>query len=1181
MKKYLLILSIFILSANFIFAQNRALDFNGSDESVDCGTFNLGDDPTDNSFTYECWFKVDAFGSLTNLVGFEVNGSNTALLRINGTKLEFLWAEAGYSYYVVAGATTLETDVWYHAAGVFDDNGAGAATAYIYLNGVQDGYATGMSATVSANSTFYIGGSGGRYLNGQMDEVRVWKGVARTQTEVQDNMYNELDGTETGLFAYYKLNETTGTTAYDAQVSGTYDGTLVNCTFDDNSTRGVIIYVDADVSGSDGATWATAYSSLQDALTNAFSGNEIWVAKGTYYPSVEVGGTGTRFQTFQMINDVKIYGGFAGTETSVADRQIGTNETILSGDIGTVDDNADNCYHVIYNSQSLALNNTAILDGFTITGGNANNTSEVTKWLGGGMLNYSSSPTVKNCYFIDNSALDGGALTNYTSSSPKIINCAFVENQSNRYGGGIYNYSNCSPTVTNCTFTNNSANDKGGAIRNFNSSNPVIKNSIFWSNSAINGENEISNITNSVPVISYSNIEGSKPSGVWDTNLGTDGGNNIDANPIFAGSQNASHPYSLTGISPCADAGLDAANSETYDIRGSSYPRILNKDDGSTTGTDIIDMGAYEYKFGTDPAGVTYYVSSTGNNSDGFSWANAFTSFQSALNAAVSGCEIWVAKGTYKPSSAYDLTDTERYYHFRMINGVEIYGGFAGTETATSQRTDYGDGGVNETILSGDIGTVDDNSDNCYHVFYHPDGTNLNNTAILDGFTITKGYGDGTIPYNWGSGMYNYGSSQKIVNCTFTDNFSSNSGGAVANNESSSPELYNCVFINNESTTYGGAFYNKTLSSPTIVNCTFTNNNSNYGGAIANNATNATYACTPTIINSIFWGNTASSGNEIYNNNSTPAISYCDIEGSGGSSSWDANLGTNDGNNIDSDPLFYDAGNVDYRITQSSPCVEAGDDNANSETTDIRGGGRKLLSTDYTQVGTIDMGAYEHNTNTDPASPTPVELVSFYYEIVEGTSTNSTAILLKWETATEINNYGFEIEKSVASSQISEKEWKVLSFTEGHGNSNSPKYYEYLDETPIVDSVEYRLKQIDTDGAFTYYAQTLTVSEFGVTGVENVIPKEFSLSQNYPNPFNPSTTIKYGLKTDSNVRLTIYNIIGQEVATLVNQKQQAGNYSVNFDASNLASGAYIYRISATSTGSVTDFVSVKKLLIMK
>jgi len=990
MKKLTLILIALLGIMAIASAQNRALDFNGTDEYVNCGTFNLGDDPTDNSFTYECWFKVDAFGSLTNLMGFEVNGSNTALLRINGTNLEFLWAEAGYSYYVVTGATTLEIDVWYHAAGVFDDNGTGVATAYLFLNGEQDGYATGMGATVSANSTFYIGGSGGRYLNGQMDEVRVWKGVARTQTEVQDNMYTELAGNETGLYAYYKLNETGGSIADNAQGDVARDGTLNNCTFDANSTLGVIIYVDADVSGGDGATWATAYSSLQDALTIAVSGNVIWVAEGTYKPSVDETGSvnaNIRLHTFQMKNGVKIYGGFAGGETSVADRHIGSNVTILSGDIGTVGVNTDNCYHVFYHPNGTNLNNTAILDGFTITKGYGD--GAIPNNWGSGMYNDGSSQKIVNCTFTDNfSNNSGGAVANYASSSPELYNCVFINNVSTTYGGAFYNKDLSSPTIVNCTFSNNNSNSGGAIANNANSSNdactPTIINSIFWDNTASSSGNEIYN-NNSTPVISYCDIEGSFPSDIWDTSLGNDGGNNIDANPLFAASLNASHPYSLTGLSPCADAGDNSVDAGTYDIRGFDFGRKLDKDDGDP---GIIDMGAYEYKYDTDPVGATLFVDelATGLN-DGKSWDNAYTSFQSALDIAVDGHEIWVAKGTYYPSYAYELTNTSRYYHFEMINGVKIYGGFAGNETTITARTTYGVGEVNETILSGDID--DSGLNDCYHVFYHITSNTVDNTAFLDGFTITKGYANYDGNMSIGAGMYLYGSSPNINNCSFTSNYANDFGGAMCIKENSNPTITNCLFSSNSTSSisgnYGGAIYIITGSAPTITNCLFTNNSAYNGGAILVDATAPTITnCTftentasnagggmyninsganPIIKNTILWGNTGSSDNNLGNSNgAAPVITSSDIEG--------GYAGTG---NIDANPLFAASLNTShpYSLTGLSPCADVGDNSAgvNDETYDIRGAdfGRKLLKTDANTAGTIDIGAYEYKDGTDPA----------------------------------------------------------------------------------------------------------------------------------------------------------------------------------------------------------------------
>ena len=151
---------------------------------------------------------------------------------------------------------------------------------------------------------------------------------------------------------------------------------------------GGTIYVDADASpGGDGASWGTAYKYLQDALAAAVDGNDIWVAEGTYKPGP------SRSHSFQMKNGVGIYGGFAGDEDpcsfDLADRDFTTNETILSGDIGVVGNNADNSYHVIYNQQGTTLDSSAVLDGFTITAGNAD--GSYPEYYGGGMYNYGAS----------------------------------------------------------------------------------------------------------------------------------------------------------------------------------------------------------------------------------------------------------------------------------------------------------------------------------------------------------------------------------------------------------------------------------------------------------------------------------------------------------------------------------------------------------------------------------------------------------------------------------------------------------------------------------------------------------------------------------------------------------------------------------------------------------------------
>jgi len=180
------------------------------------------------------------------------------------------------------------------------------------------------------------------------------------------------------------------------------------------------------------------------------------------------------------------------------------------------------------------------------------------------------------------------------------------------------------------------------------------------------------------------------------------------------------------------------------------------------------------------------------------------------------------------------------------------------------------------------------------------------------------------------------------------------------------------------------------------------------------------------------------------------------------------------------------------------------------------------------------------------ADALPVELTFF-----AGTL-NGNNVELRWRTETEVNNYGFNIEKSVDNT-----DWLTIGFVEGHGNSNSPKQYNFND-TNVGQSGEYyyRLKQIDNDGTFEY-SNVITVN----VGV----PDKFFLSQNYPNPFNPETRIDYTLPEQQNVSLKVYNTLGALVQELLNEVKPAGSYSVTFDASNLPSGIYIYRIQTESS----------------
>ena len=190
----------------------------------------------------------------------------------------------------------------------------------------------------------------------------------------------------------------------------------------------------------------------------------------------------------------------------------------------------------------------------------------------------------------------------------------------------------------------------------------------------------------------------------------------------------------------------------------------------------------------------------------------------------------------------------------------------------------------------------------------------------------------------------------------------------------------------------------------------------------------------------------------------------------------------------------------------------------------------------------------------------PVELEFFTAEA------NENSVTLNWLTATEKNNSGFSVERKTSF----DERWIEVGFVPGFGTTTERKSYSFTDANLSMASYSYRLKQIDFDGTFEYSNEVFA----------NVsAPKNFALMQNYPNPFNPSTTIEFSIPQMSNVSIEIYNVIGELVASLINQSLDAGYHRINFNASNLPSGTYVYQLKAT--GQNGTFVETKKMLLMK
>ena len=541
-----------------------------------------------------------------------------------------------------------------------------------------------------------------------------------------------------------------------------------------------ICYVRQGATGlDDGSSWTNAYTDLQDGLAE-LDCTQLWVAAGTYLPGTQ------RTDTFQLRDGLALYGGFAGTETSLYSRDIIANETILSGAI-----TGANSYHVVTGS---GADSTAVLDGFTVSDGYADGSG--TNGKGGGMYTTGGSPTVRNVTFRNNYANSGGAMRNENGSALAISGSLFVDNSATlggaifnamsnitlanvtfsgnqaTDGGALYNsYSNAE--LDNLTFTGNNASNDGGAIFNEQSA-PTVDNTILWANTAGGSGPQIIDAESSSTTIAYSVVEG-----------GFAGTEILTADPLLGslgdyGGRMLAIP--VASDSSAVDAGSGCV---AVDQRGLSR-------EGQGSGCDI---GAFEFQ-------PVLYAAATGRTS-GFCerWTLA-CELRYALPNAYAGQEIWVQGGTHYPTAGSD-----RLVSFQLKDGVALYGGFAGTESLRTER----DWTLYPTILSGDIGVAEDASDNSEHVV---NASFTDASAILDGFQVEHG---NAFTFGTGGGMYTVQGSPTIRNSAFALNRAVVGGGM--HNYQSAPLLENVWFEANEATHGGGM--NNSDSNPVLDGVTF------------------------------------------------------------------------------------------------------------------------------------------------------------------------------------------------------------------------------------------------------------------------------------------------------------------------------------------------------------------------
>jgi subtilase family protein/PA domain-containing protein/putative metal-binding protein/peptidase inhibitor I9/type IX secretion system substrate protein/HYR domain-containing protein/polymorphic membrane protein len=727
-----------------------------------------------------------------------------------------------------------------------------------------------------------------------------------------------------------------------------------------------ILYVKHDATGiNSGASWADAFTDLQSALASTCPGvNQIWVAAGTYIPTPFL----NRNASFAMKNGVAIYGGFNGTETSLSQRNWVTNVTILSGDLGGNDgpnfaNNADNSLHVIDNN---GLDNTAVLDGFTVSGGNANGTPTLDKY-GGGMRNISSDPTISNTTFTHNNATEGGgAMLNYPGS-PIISDCLFTMNAAGG-GGGIYTQGG-SPVISNCSFTGNTAFSYGGGA--MADGNVAVSNSIFENNIAQNAAGTLgtggaiqSQFSNQIMNFTNCRFYNNQALGTID-----DGGGHIMiyygtvnlTNCTVAKGNTATHGGAVSLYLPGGGSVFNATNTiiaENTAATGS--PNIFPQPGGGTLTNCLLDGGC--------PAGMTC-------NASVLNVSPQFTD-SAAGDLTLSACSPAIDAGTAADAPANDINGLSRVDAITGGGIVDI-GAYEYQSVLSPGDRWY----VNAAVTDGGNGTswacamkdlqaalaIADSGDEIWVAegTYLPSKDATGNASPADPRTKTfyldkdlkiyggfpnagnPGFGDrdwdahvttlsgdfnsddGPNFANNGENAYTVVHTKYVTAAFIMDGFNisgghangstanpSNSGAGWYNDGSgtgnvSNPTIANCSFSGNHAGTRGGAIFNDGTSfgtsSPSFSNCSFYGNHADSRGGAIFNYIYPQGTSSPSFSNCSFYGNHAGSrGGAMYNygytGTSSPAFTNCSF--SGNHADFEGGAMYNDGEDGTSSPSF-------------------------------------------------------------------------------------------------------------------------------------------------------------------------------------------------------------------------------------------------------------------------------------
>ena len=752
---------------------NNGLNFDGANDFVSIPFADILNcsavTPSFSALTIEYWFKGS---NIQSAVRFQ-NGSDYVSAGYgSATNPQHILSNDGGVTTSVSVGTAVTDGTWHHVAMTWQQGGQFTS----YLDGQVVASRAASNNPLPTISNFYLGSFNGtgEFMNGSLDEVRVWN-VTRTQQQIQQSLTGcQSPIGQPGLVFYYAFDQATanGTNAGQTRLLNKanpdqYPGTLSNFALSGSTSNWVAgapltppatrLYVKAGASGaSTGLSWADAFPDLQSALTYPCSQSltEIWVAAGTYYPDEGPGQTNNaRTSAFSMKNGVSILGGFPATGTpTLSDRNPASFTTVLSGDLdknNTLDNG--NAYHVISNG---SLDNTAVLDGFVITGGNADGSSFPDDW-GGGVLNNQCSPTFRNCAFQLNTAVSGGAMYNNGfsggTSSPTLTNCSFQNNMATgQYGQGGAMYNNgansgtSSPTLTNCSFqSNTNTTGQGGAMYNDASiggtCSPMLTNCSFQANMASNGGAMYNHGFTSRPTLTNCvlfgngggntivNINSASVSATYSlfepgtTNVNVSGPGNLVGDPQFVDAANGNLRLQPTSCAiNTGDPATTTATVGTTDLAG--QPRFYNN--------ARVDMGAYEYQGNPTLKQPTTYPNAA-NNALQFDGTNNFVQvgFTDAVNCAA------ITPGlTNALTIEYWFKGTNLQSAVRFQNGGNYVSAGYGNATAGFQHILSNDGGVGG-LSAGSTATITDG--NWHHIaMTWQQGQNF--TSYLDGVQVAQ-----------------------------------------------------------------------------------------------------------------------------------------------------------------------------------------------------------------------------------------------------------------------------------------------------------------------------------------------------------------------------------------------------------------------------------------------------------